>query len=58
VQEDELGETHGFARHTLDSGVQHELFAFNLLRLEFTHGMTSRGKVLVRDSGRIGIKGL
>src|SRR5262245_49099970 len=34
------------------------MFAFNLPRMEFARSMTSRWKVLVIDSGRIGIKGL
>jgi hypothetical protein len=56
VQEDGLRETNGFARQALDSGAQREMFAVNLLRVDFAYGVSSRWKVTVVDSGRIGIK--
>ena len=56
MHEDRLGETKCFARQALYSGAQREMFAFNLLRVAFAHGVSSRWKVTVVDSGRIGIK--
>jgi hypothetical protein len=52
MHEDGLGETKCFARQALDSGAQREMFAFNLLRVAFAHGVSSRWKVTVVDSGR------
>ena len=56
MHEDGLRETNCFARQALAAGAQREMFAFNLLRVDFTDGVSGSRQGTIVDASRIGIK--
>ena len=56
MHEYRLGETDCFSRQAFDPCPQRQMFTFDLLRVDFTHGVGSGGQVSLIDSSCIGVK--
>jgi hypothetical protein len=56
MHEHGLRETNSFARESLDTSAQGQMFSFDLLRVEFADGVGRGREVAVIDSCRIGVK--
>ena len=56
MHEHRFGETNSFSRQALDPRAQCQMFAFNLLGMDFAHSVGSGGEVTGVDSGRIRVE--
>jgi hypothetical protein len=56
VHEHGLGETNGFAGQAFEARTERQMFAFDLLGVDFADGMSSGGKMTVINPGGIGVK--
>jgi hypothetical protein len=56
VHEYGLGETDCFAREPFNASAEREMFALNLLSVDFADGMSPGGEVAIVDSGGIRIE--